>query len=306
MIEKAVILAAGSATRMQPQIERYVRDKDELAAIRKGEKMAARFGKFPFLDYQLLNLVRSGLKKINLVLKPEDDFFRKHYDMKGRIIFPEVEISYSFQEVADGTAHALYAARAFIEKDRFLLLNGDNNYSKNAIRMLMDSPEGVSALVAYDVDGFNRWTKERLGTFAVIRVSGGRLVEIVEKPENPLDYKTSDYLYTLGNGKVEVWERVLTSMNLWCFTMDIVDACRIVPRHAPRKPGKPGEYELPDAVKILLERGRKVMVYYACEDVLDLTRAEDIAVVSEQIRKNLTDSIEELKIRYSCLWKSSC
>ena len=301
MIEKAVILAAGSATRMQPQIEHYVKNEDELAAIRKGEKMAARFSKFPFLDYQLLNLVRSGLKKVNIVLKPEDDFFRKHYDMKGRVLFPEVEISYSFQEVADGTAHALYAAREFVGNERFLLLNGDNNYSANAIKMLMESPDGVSALVAYDIDGFNRWTKERLGTFAVIRVSGGRLIEIIEKPENPLEYRTSDFLYILGNGEVEVSEKVLTSMNLWCFTPDIVEACRVVPRHAPRKPGKPGEYELPDAVKILLENGREVLVYYACEDVLDLTRAEDIAIVSKQIRKNLVDSIEELNTRYSRL-----
>jgi dTDP-glucose pyrophosphorylase len=301
VIEKAVILAAGSATRMQPQIEHYVKNEDELAAIRKGEKMAARFSKFPFLDYQLLNLVRSGLKKVNIVLKPEDDFFRKHYDMKGRVLFPEVEISYSFQEVADGTAHALYAAREFVGNERFLLLNGDNNYSAHAIKMIMDSPDGVSALVAYDIDGFNRWTKERLGTFAVIRVSGGRLIEIVEKPENPLEYRTSDFLYTLGNGEVEVSERVLTSMNLWCFTPDIVETCRVVPRHAPRKPGKPGEYELPDAVKILLENGREVLAYYACEDVLDLTRAEDIAIVSEQIRKNLVDSIEELNTRYSRL-----
>jgi len=301
VIEKAVILAAGSATRMQPQIEHYVKNEDELAAIRKGEKMAARFSKFPFLDYQLLNLVRSGLKKVNIVLKPEDDFFRKHYDMKGRVLFPEVEISYSFQEVADGTAHALYAAREFVGNERFLLLNGDNNYSANAIKMLMESPDGVSALVAYDIDGFNRWTKERLGTFAVIRVSGGRLIEIIEKPENPLEYRTSDFLYILGNGEVEVSEKVLTSMNLWCFTPDIVEACRVVPRHAPRKPGKPGEYELPDAVKILLENGREVLVYYACEDVLDLTRAEDIAIVSKQIRKNLVDSIEELNTRYSRL-----
>ena len=53
MVNKAVILAAGSASRMQENIEKYITDDEELSAVKKGEKMAARFRKFPFLDYQI-------------------------------------------------------------------------------------------------------------------------------------------------------------------------------------------------------------------------------------------------------------
>ena len=162
VIDKAVILAAGSASRMQNGIERYVSEGDELSAIRVGEKMAARFARFPFLDYQILNLALSNLGMINIVLRPDDRFFTERYRGIGRALFPEVDLSFSFQEVADGTAHALLQAVDFIGDDRFLLLNGDNHYSADAISMLMRTPPGLSGMVAYDREGFNPWTRERV------------------------------------------------------------------------------------------------------------------------------------------------
>ena len=90
-------------------------------------------------------------------------------------------------------------------------------------------------------------------------------------------------------------------MNLWAFGPAIIDACGIVERHEPRKPGKEGEYELPDAVKLMMRRGEEVRVYYAYEDVLDLTRAEDISVLDKRIRHNLADAVQDLAGRYERL-----
>ena len=129
MVEKAVILAAGSASRMQDNLERFITDERERAVVRTGEKMAARFARFPFLDYQMLNLIHAGLTKVSIVLGKEDSFFIDHYDRIAETVFPELDIRYSFQHLPDGTAHAVLAAEAFVEDDRFLVLNGDNNYS---------------------------------------------------------------------------------------------------------------------------------------------------------------------------------
>ena len=79
MIRKAVILAAGSASRMQNNLEQYVQNKDELDAIKKGEKMATRFGKIPFLDYQILNLIDAGISEVNIVLRSGDTFFTQNF-----------------------------------------------------------------------------------------------------------------------------------------------------------------------------------------------------------------------------------
>ncbi len=297
MVSKAVILAAGSASRMQQNIERYIIDKEELSAVRKGEKMAARFKAHPFLDYQILNLIQSGLKDINIVLKPDDVFFTKYYETHGKCLFPEAKISFSFQEIPDGTAHAVLAAEKFIRNDRCIVLNGDNNYSSESIKMLIEAPEQYSAMVAYDYEGFNQWTRQRFNAFAVIITSRGKLREIIEKALYPEQHITSDHLYTKNNKRIEKSKRMLFSMNLWCFNPVIVQECKEVKRHASRKSGKPGEFELPDAVMQMVQRGKEVVVYYACEDVLDLTRAEDIEIVGDQIQKNMQDKISELEKR---------
>jgi dTDP-glucose pyrophosphorylase len=303
MIRKAVILAAGSASRMQEQLEQYVQKEDELDAIRMGEKMAARFKKIPFLDYQLLNLIEAGISEINIVLRPDDTFFTHHYTENGKILFPEAEISFSFQEVADGTAHAVLASAAFAGKDRFLVLNGDNHYPFESLAMLMNSPEYSLAMVAYDTAGFSTWTRKRLEAFAVIHTENGLLKRIVEKPQNPSEHVTDDHLYASGNRRVRIKAKNLASMNLWCFDHAVIEACMDIPRHEPRKAGKAGEYELPDAVELMLQRGREVMVYYACADILDLTRAEDIDVVGKKINEGLKASINKLNVRYSRIKK---
>ena len=301
MISKAVILAAGSASRIQKNLDRYIFSTEELSAIKKGEKMAARFGSFPFLDYQILNVIHAGLKEINLVLKPEDTFFKTHYDRRGQILFPEVNITFSFQEVPDGTAHAVLAAEKFVGGDRFLVLNGDNNYSAESIKVLVNAPDDCFSMVAFDRDGFSENLKEKLKTFAVVETSNGKLGKIIEKSQRPENHRTTDLLYTAGNMKISVTDRILTSMNLWGFTCDIMDICRKLKRHEPRKPGKAGEFELTDAVDTWVSNGGEVMVYYGCENVLDLTNAEDIEIVGNSIVTTLQDKILELERRYEQL-----
>lgn len=298
MVRKAVILAAGSASRMQENLERFISDEKELLAVQKGEKMAARFARFPFLDYQILNLIHAGLKSINLVLRRDDSFFIDHYEKNGKRIFPEVEISYSFQDQPDGTAHAVAVAERFVKKDRFLVLNGDNNYSTDSIQMLVDSPEERSSMVAYDVRGFNRWTRKKLKSFAVLITSGGTLKKIVEKPQNPKQFKTTDSLYSERNRRISVKNLLLVSMNLWCLQPEVLDACKRVERHTPRKEERAGEFELPDAVELFMKEGYQFLVFFTREDVLDLTRAEDIKIVEKSIQKNLVARMRELEYRY--------
>jgi dTDP-glucose pyrophosphorylase len=300
-VTKAVILAAGSASRMQDNLERYLEGGEELTAVRKGEKMAARFSRFPFIDYQLLGLARAGVREVCIVLRPDDTFFTAYYERLGGGLFPELRIGFSFQETPDGTAHAVLAAERFAGDSPFLVLNGDNCYPCRLVRMLVEAPEGRSALVAFDTMGFSEWTRKKLGSFAVLRTVKGRLVDIVEKPPKPEDHLSSDLLYAEGNRAVRVDRVVLVSMNLWRFEAGIMDACRNVPRHAPRKTGKPGEYELPDAVKLHMRGGGTFLVYYAREDILDLTRAEDIGIVAGEIRRGLADSVEELERRLARL-----
>ena len=152
-------------------------------------------------------------------------------------------------------------------------------------------------MVAFDIEGFNEHTRERLESFAVIQTHEGKLTRILEKAPDPNSFMVKDTLYAGSAERIEVQGKVLTSMNLWRFTAEIVETCRSVPRHMPRNPGKPVEFELPDAVQLLLASGREIHVFYACEDVLDLTRPEDIDVVGHQIKRTLSREIGDLEKR---------
>jgi glucose-1-phosphate thymidylyltransferase len=67
-------------------------------------------------------------------------------------------------------------------------------------------------------------------------------------------------------------------MNIWRFGPDIFAACRDVARSSR------GEYELPQAVRLAIQRGIKLKVAVSRAGVLDLSRRSDIASVAERLR----------------------
>ena len=95
-----------------------------------------------------------------------------------------LRISYTVQEIADGTARAVQAAQAFAGRDPFLVLNSDNLYPASVLRSLveLDGP----GLPAYQRDSLvhdSGFPPDRVTGFAAIEVdSQGFLARIVEKP----------------------------------------------------------------------------------------------------------------------------
>jgi glucose-1-phosphate thymidylyltransferase len=91
----------------------------------------------------------------------------------------------------------------------------------------------------------------------------GYLTRIVEKPGR-------EYFDAAG-------PHALVSMNVWRFDRRIFDACRDVPLSAR------GEYELPEAVGLAVQRGVKFKTFRAAGAVLDLSRRSDVALVSARL-----------------------
>jgi glucose-1-phosphate thymidylyltransferase len=69
----------------------------------------------------------------------------------------------------------------------------------------------------------------------------------------------------------------LISMNVWRFDHRIFDACRDVPRSSR------GEYELPEAVGLAVQRGVQFKTFRAGGAVLDLSRRSDVALVGARL-----------------------
>lgn len=275
---KAIILAAGRGSRMQREIEGVALTEEERRLADAGQKGMLPFEKGPFLNYSLSNLAEAGYQSLCIVVGPGDPFVRQYYEKEGARLFPDLSISYAFQDVPHGTSHALCFTAPFVGSEPFVVLNADNLYTVRVLSALRETTEPY-AMIGYDAAGF-RYEDDRLSHFGLIETRNGYLSRIVEKPEDPWIFKVCDNLETPEGDTVPLVDRTLVSMNIWRLPSDgIFDACRRTPISAR------GEYELPNTVGMLVGEQARFKVFYACEHVHDLTSRRDIELVHRQLRE---------------------
>ncbi len=264
-MEKAVILARGLGTRMRNRDNNAGITPEQNHVADTGIKAMIPIGR-PFLDYVITALADAGFSKVCLVIGPGEDFdpIRDYYTcMKtGR-----VTISFAVQEKPQGTADAVSAAAGFAGDDAFAVINSDNYYPAEALRLIREI--NSCATVAFDGKALSE-----LGNIPAERVSKNALLEpddelylkrIVEKPSEELIQKNAGSIYI--------------SMNCWRFSRSIFDACRSI------KPSVRGEYEIASAVEYAMnnlnEKFRMIPVRLG---VLDMTGRSDIKSVDTFLR----------------------
>jgi glucose-1-phosphate thymidylyltransferase len=270
---KAVLLARGLGSRMKRDAEAAALSPLQAAAAAAGSKGMMPIGNpstarrpggaRPFLDYVLSAVADAGCKDVCLVVAPDHDDIAAHYKGAGRP--RRVNLTYAVQDIANGTARAVLAARGFVGGEPFLVLNSDNLYPAPVLGSLvgLDEP-GLPGYRRDDLVRESGFPAERVNAFAAIEIDAQwYLKRIVEKPG-------ADYYDAAGPG-------ALISMNVWRFDERIFDACRDVPL-SPR-----GEYELPEAVGLAVTRGEKFRVVPASGPVLDLSRPGDVALVTARL-----------------------
>lgn len=256
---KALVLARGRGTRMQADDPGASLTIEQVAAAGAGWKALMPILGTPFLDYALSALANAGCREAALVIGPEqrEDFGRYLRSRRQR----RVALSLVEQPHPRGTADAVFSAAAWVGDDAFLVLNGDNLYPTPAIEALtaLDGP----GLVAFDRDAVTATGNipaARVAAFAVVDIdASGRLARIVEKPADG----------AAGGQAV--------SMNAWRFDARVLDACGNVPV-SPR-----GEYEIPAAVELAMQRGVVFTAVRSGGPVLDLSGRADVAEVSRRL-----------------------
>jgi len=138
-----------------------------------------------------------------------------------------IHLSYVRQEEPKGLAHAVGFAKDFVAGDSFVLYLGDAVYSsgfdKFAIRFKESGCANLNVVKA--VPDPTR--------FGVANVEGERIVKLVEKPKVPESNLAMAGLYFFGP---EIWD-VLPDL----------------------KPSGRGEYEITDAIQMLIDRGDTVL-----------------------------------------------
>lgn len=138
-----------------------------------------------------------------------------------------VRLSYVRQTEPQGLAHAVSFAQDFVGNDPFVLYLGDAIYGSGFAEFAKRFREsGCANLnIVKEVEDPSR--------FGVANVEGERIVKLVEKPKNPESNLAMAGLYFFGP---QLW-RVLPDL----------------------QPSARGEFEITDAIQMLIDRGETVL-----------------------------------------------
>jgi bifunctional UDP-N-acetylglucosamine pyrophosphorylase/glucosamine-1-phosphate N-acetyltransferase len=158
---KAVILAAGEGTRLQPFTA--TRPKHLLPIANK-----------PLLEHLLRAIRETGITDIGIVIGYRAQMIKDYFKTGENW---GITITYFTQQSPSGTAHALNEAKKFVNEDYFLLSYGDLYVHPSEITSLLDHHEktGLASIAVVPVNDPKQ--------FGIITLKNGYVHEIVEKPE---------------------------------------------------------------------------------------------------------------------------
>jgi len=188
-----------------------------------GNKHMLPIANEPMLFYGLKHLRDAGIREIGIVLGPIKEGVK---EAMGDGSSFGVRVTYIEQKEPRGIAHAVMVSREFLEEEPFVMYLGDN-LLKNGIRELMkefENPAYEAVIALCRVEDPTR--------FGVVELDHGRVVRLVEKPKEP---KTN-----------------LALVGVYLFRRAIFSALETI------KPSWRNEYEITDAIQVLVDDGYNV------------------------------------------------
>jgi bifunctional UDP-N-acetylglucosamine pyrophosphorylase/glucosamine-1-phosphate N-acetyltransferase len=165
---QAVILAAGKGTRMG-------------GLAHETPKPLLKIRGRAILEYTLANLP-AEIDEVIFIIGHHGHKIRNHFGDE----YQDKKLYYVWQLRMDGTAGAVFLARNLI-RGRFMVLNGDDLYHHDDLKKIM---KHKMAVLVKEVDD--------PGRFGIMEIdSNGHLVQIAEKPSQPLGNLVNAGVYVL-------------------------------------------------------------------------------------------------------------
>jgi len=225
---KAVVLAAGEGTRLRPLTEdkpKGMVEVDGKPILTHCFEQLAELGADEFV-------VVVGYRKQDIIEYYGDTFDGVRTGGAGRTPSESaadgIPITYAHQREQKGVAHALLTVEEHIDDD-FMLMLGDNIFDANLGDVLKRQREdrADAAFLTEEVP------YEEAGRYGVCATNAyGEITDVVEKPDDPPSNLVMTGFYT--------------------FTPAIFHACHLV------QPSNRGEYEISEAIDLLIQSGRTI------------------------------------------------
>lgn len=250
---KGLILAGGAGTRLRP-------------ITHTSAKQLVPVANRPVLFYGIDALVDAGVSEIGIVISPETGPEVRAALGDGSTF--GARFTFIEQDRPAGLAHAMLTASDFLGGSAFVMYLGDN-LLRNGIARLVDRFREVAPAA-----GVLLARVGNPGDYGVARLEGDRVVELIEKPEDP--------------------PSSFALVGVYMFSPEILDAARTL------KPSRRGELEITEAIQVLIDRGRPVTSEVVEGWWKDTGRLEDMLaanrLVLEEIEPDLSGVLEQTRV----------
>jgi NDP-sugar pyrophosphorylase family protein len=216
--------------------------------LNRSKAMLPILGK-PVVERVMGAIHANGVKDFILVVSQDDQDIVKYFDQESE---PGINITFVVQGERLGMANALQCAAPFIYQD-FVLSACDNLAPVEHVAELIERQQAEEA--AWATMSLMRIDPSNVGKTGIVELMDGRITHIVEKP------------------RPEEAPSNIASLPLYVFTPHILDYLPQVPL-SPR-----GEYELQDAIQMLIEGGGIVRGVFV-KSRLTLTGPDDLLTIN--------------------------
>jgi len=207
------------------------------------------------IEYVIDAMKMVGITEITIVVG-----WRKHaiLDYLGSGKRLGVKCTYVVQDKRDGLGKAVFSGEYIIGKEPFLVVLGDNFfYPKTFLKDILTFHNEVNADATIGVAKVEDPTRHGM----IKPGENNKIIDIVEKPS------VDDAPSNLG------------CIGIYIFNSDIFDAIK------KTKPGYNNEFQLTDAIKILIEEGKEVCFKEIKGKHIDVGTLEDLRMANDFLLK---------------------
>jgi bifunctional UDP-N-acetylglucosamine pyrophosphorylase/glucosamine-1-phosphate N-acetyltransferase len=208
----------------------------------------------PILQHIVNSCVQAHVERVIIVTGYQEEAIRSHFE-KAQL---GIQIEYVTQKNRCGTADAVGQAKELLD-ERFLAINGDSLISPRLLKLLAEAPQDrVVVVAAKRVDN--------PANYGAVVTKGDVVLRIVEKPNRRVSN--------------------LANIGVYAFDPIIFDAIAQIGESTR------GEYEITDAIQLLIERGHSVQCRNVEEQWIDVGRPWDLLNANELLQQTFCSANE--------------
>ncbi|MCV0410558.1 glucose-1-phosphate thymidylyltransferase [Nitrosopumilus sp.] len=218
-----------------------------------GPKQLLPIANKPMSEYCLESLRTAGITDIAIIIGGIGSNKVQEYYGDGKDF--GVKLSYIEQDSPKGIAHAVRLCKDFIDNEKFVVFLGDNIIQKNIQDYVSDfvNSDDAASILLCEVNNPSQ--------FGIAEIKNKKIIKLIEKPKNPPSNLAVTGIYFLTP-----------------IIFDLIDKL---------KPSWRNEFEIVDALQMLLDINKKVRYYVITDFWKDTGTPEDILQANKTILENM-------------------